>query len=574
MKKYIPDILICLVIITVGLVIYARLGAYDYILYDDMSSVYDPFLAGGLSVEKIVQTFLNPPEHLPYRVPVPTLVRLVLWEVIGGKAGWHHLFSLSLHLATALLLFALLRSTTGRPLESGFCALLLTVHPLNVEAVSWLAGFNGLLEALFLMLSLFCYTRYVKKPALKRYLLILPPFMLGLMSKPSIAVLPFLLVLFDFWPLERFSLRRAGKKNRFTDIFHNRIVLEKIPLIVLVPLQMGLADLLATGRILQAGPASLRFYPGSMVDFFRHLGKTVYPAGLTIGRPDPPEATLLAAGGIIMIILLISVIILWRANSHRYLVTGWCWFLLASSPVVLVLTLAGRPVEDHHLYIPLIGLFIMLAFGLSAIMSRTGYGQTPFLMLTVVIVTLMGMVSYRQTGYWQNTRTVFSHALSLYPDNKRALVILGDAFMREHQAGPAMHYYRRFLEISPDSALGHTKLADALAAAGRTSAALRHYRKAMAISPDYAPAYHDLADLMMDMGKTDQAIALYRTALGINPDLFQTHNNLALALFSRGRIREASAHLNQALKINPAYRTAAINLRIILDALAEQEQQR
>ena len=570
MKKYIPDIFICLLIITAGLVIYARLGNYDYILYDDMSSIYDPFLTSGISLEKIIRTFSDPPAHLPYRVPVPTLVRLVLWEFVGGNAGGHHLFSLYLHLVIALLLFILLRLTTGKTVESGFCALLFTVHPVNVEAVSWLAGFNGLLEAFFLILCLICYAVYVRKPSLSRYLLIFPPFILGLMSKPSMVVVPFLMILFDFWPLARFSLRRTGLKQIFTGILHNRIILEKIPLLVLVPLQMGLGDLLATGRVMHTGPASLRLYPGSLVDFFFHLKKVVFPAGLTIGRPDPPEATFLAAAGVIMIILLISVIILWRANSHRYLVTGWFWFLTAASPAALVLALSGRPVEDHHLYIPLIGLFIMVVFGLSAIISKRGYGRGFFLIPAVIVVNLLAVVSYHQVGYWRDSLTVFSHALDVYPDNKKALVILGDAYMKEDRGEQARRCYRQFLMFAPDSALGHTKLADALAAAGQTSTAVRHYRKAMALSPDYAPAYHDLADLMMDMGKTDQAIALYRKALNINPDLFQTHNNLALALFKRGFFREACDHLNLALKINPAYQTAAGNLQIILDATGKR----
>ncbi|MEW6079413.1 MAG: tetratricopeptide repeat protein [Thermodesulfobacteriota bacterium] len=565
MKKYFTDIIICLFIIAAALVIYAQIGSHDYIFYDDISSIYVPFVTNGLSLEKFGQAFYKLPDHLPYQVPIPAIVRLLLWEFFGNDLGKHHLFSLWLHVVNALLLYLILRSATGKKSESGFCAILFTVHPINVEAVSWLAGYNGILEAFFLMVTLAGYYHYVKGPSVKRYLLLFLPFMLGLMCKPTIAILPFLLLLLDYWPLGRIRLNPAGIKDTAWLFFRSRVLLEKLPLMALAPIQWAAGRLLITGQLRGDRPLSLTFHPGSIVDFVFHMRKIVYPAGLTICRPDPPEAPLWAATGLLIVLLLFSVLVLWKANTRRYILTGWLWFLIASAPVMLMVFLSGRPVEDHHLYIPLIGIFIMVSFGVPSLMSSLKHSRYLLPAAGITVLTALIPLAHLQTRHWQNSITIFNHALEICADNKKARANLGDAYMEKKEINKAIQHYRQYLRVSPDSALGHTKLANALASADLTEDAARHYEKALKLSPGYVPAHHGLADLLIRMGETDKAIALYRMALTINPGLFQTHNNLALALYEQGHFQEACDHLNQAIKINPDYQTAVKNLRIILD---------
>jgi tetratricopeptide (TPR) repeat protein len=570
MKKIIPDILICLLIITVGLVIYARIGGYDYILYDDIVSMYVPFVTNGFSTEKFGQAFYNLPENIPYDVAVPAVVKLLLWEFFGGDPGKHHLFSLYMHIACALLLFLFLRSTTGEIPASGFCALLFTVHPLNVEAVSWLSGHNGMLEAFFLLATIVCYCHYVNKPFWKRYLIVFPPFVLGLMSKPTIAILPFLLLLLDYWPFRRFSLSRAGIKDMTLGYRRNRVLVEKIPLIALPPLLWTIRRFIHAGQFHNAGAASLRFHAGAVLDFIGHLSRIFYPVDLAICRPAPPEASLWAAAGLLGAFLVVSLFVILKMHAHKYFITGWFWFWCASAPVILMLFLSGRPVEDHHLYIPLIGVFIMVAFGLSSVLLPLRYGRGLFLITAAAILSLLMVTSYRQTGYWKNSESIFIHALSIHPDNKKVHINLGDAYMGKKDPEKAVRHYRQFLQLSPDNPLGLTKLARALASAGINEEARRLYKKALKLSPDYIPAYDGLAELLIQTGQIDEAIATYRAVLRINPDLFQILNNLALALYKRGDIQEALNCLDRALRENPHYRAAENNRRIIMESLEER----
>ncbi len=567
MKKYLTEIIICLLIIASGVGIYSQLGGYSYILYDDMSSIYDPFLIKGISLKKIGDAFYTPPSQLPYQVPIPTIVRLTLWEFFGDDLGKHHFFSLSLHIIIALMVFLFLRSETGRIFASGFCAILFTVHPINVEAVSWLAGFNGMLEAFFLIITLICYSYYVKRSSLRRYLLVFPPFMLGLMCKPTMAILPFLLFLLDYWPFQRFTLKPTGIKNKAFEFSRIRIVLEKLPLMALAPIQLAAGRLMISGQLRGNGPASWSFYPGSIVDFVLYLKKIFYPIGLTICRPDPPEASLWTMIGLGVVLLLISLVLLWKANSRGYLVTGWFWFLIASAPIMVMVFLSGRAVEDHHLYIPVIGIFVMISFGLSSFLPGFKKGRFFFIITGAIVTILLLPIAYLQVRHWENSITIFNHALSVYPDNKKAHVNLGDAYLGKNDINKAMQHYRRFLSLSPDSAIGHTKLATALALADMSEEAELHYGKALRLAPAYVPAHHGLADLLARLGKTDQAIVLYRKALQINPDLFQTHNNLAIALYEQGFFQKALDHLNESVKINPTYQTAVRNRKIIIDAM-------
>ncbi len=573
MKRYFPETIICLMIITIGLIVYAQLCNYDYIFYDDILSMFDPFLTNGFSLEKAGQAFYNPLKYSPYQVPVPYIVRMLLWDLPGANPGKHHLFSLYLHLAIALMFFLFLRLTTKKRYESGFCALLFTIHPINVEAVSWLAGFNGLLEAFFLMICLLCYAIYARNPVLKWYLILFPPFILGLMCKPTIAILPFLLFLLDYWPFRRFSLDRVGIRKLTLGFRRNPVLVEKIPLAILPPLLWTIQKVLYTGQYQRATPVSLSFHPGSIMDFVGHLTKTFYPIDLAICRPAPPAAPMWGAAVLLGVFLAISLAIMLKTHNHKYIFTGWFWFWGASAPVILMIFLSGRSVEDHHLYIPLIGIFVIASFGLSSALFPLKYGRGLFLLTGIIILSMLIPLAYRQTGYWKNSESIFTHALSIHPDNKKVHVNLGDVYMGKKDFDKAIHHYRQFLRLSPDSPLGLTKLAQAMAFAGMTEEARRQYEKALRLSPDYVPACHGLADLMTQTGQVDKAIALYRKALEINPDLFQTLNNLALIMYERGDYLKALSYLDLAIKKNHRYQTAIKNRRLIMERLKENNGQ-
>lgn len=565
MRKHLADILICLLISTVCLTIYYQTKDHSYILYDDPSFL-DPSLRNGAPLENIERAASRSFGYVPYLSTFPAVVRIIQWSMAGNDIGKLHLYSLFWHLANSIMLFLLLRFSTGMVYESGLCAILFTVHPLNVEPVCWLSGLNGLLTCFFLMLMFLCYLYYIKRPTLKRYLLMIPPFSLGILCKPTIAIAPLLLLLFDYWPFQR--LAATTPSNTITRDDHKfkiySLILEKLPLAVLVILYLLTSRFLLGMKHQQSEHVLPGFHPGAVVHLANHLAKIIWPTGLTICQPQPPEAPLWKAVIIIMMIFVSCLLSFKARRSHKYIITGWLWFITSLSPAILMVSLSGRPAEDRYFYIPLIGVCIIFSFGIST-MATVAKGLKPLVWAAaVLIISLFIHLSYLQTKYWKNSITVFSHAISLFPDNIRARANLGDAFLENGDIRAAIDNYRQLVKITPNSAAAHTMLANALARNNMDDAARNHYKKAISLAPDYVFAYHGFADFLANRGELDNAIKYYRLALKISPYLVQTHNNLAIALLKKGEIQEAVFHLKEAIRIDPDYKTARENLEVII----------
>jgi len=565
MRRYLPETLICLLIVITICLVYYQINDFSYILYDDILAVDNPYMVNGITPEKITRAF-GVHDHVPYMSPVPLIIAMAQWEFAGDDYGMHHLFSLFLHASTAIMLFLFLRSATGKKWESGLCAALFALHPINVEPVVWLTGVSGLLEAFFLIFTLLFYHHYIVKPSLKRYFLIFPTFILGLLCKPSIAVLPLLMICLDYWPFHRIGPTQPIDRNTVLRADWFRLILEKIPFIFIVILQFLFRELLINKRSSFSKNTPIHFHPGGIIDFVLYMKKIVYPAELTICYPQPPVASLGTAFGVLGILALITCLLL-RATRFKkfpgYIITGWIWFLAACLPVLIMVSFSDRPVADRHLYIPLIGIFIIISFGMGNLIRSVPYGRPIFLSMITLFLTMLAIISYTQTTHWMDSITIFSHAVSLDPDNKRALSNLGDAFLENGEINKATQYYQELVRVDPQSALAHTKLAKALALQKNAEKAAAHYKKALILSPEYEFAQHNYADLLMENGHIDEAIQHYRKALAINPNLFRTHNNLATAFLKKGNVSMAVFHLKQALKINPDYKTARVNLRII-----------
>ncbi len=565
MRRYFSETAICLFIITALLFVFHQTHNYSYILYDDIIPLRNSYVTSGLTLKKVFRAFYDPLPNVPYTSPIPVIIRMVQWELVGNNFGAQHLFSLLFHTATAIMLFILLRSTTKKVWESGFCMALFALHPLNVEPVVWLAGMNVLLEAFFLTATLLLYYTYTQKPSFPRYMLVFPPFFLGMLCKPTTAVLPLLLLCLDYWPFQRLAPIALPLSSLATTVRNNwgKVILEKIPFFLVVVLQIFGQALFSGDPFSALKTVSFHFHPGALLHFAVFLKNIIYPADLTICYPPPPAASMEAAVAVLSGFVFITGFIFWKSRSHKYIIAGWLWFLITSFPVILMVSLSGKPVADRHLYIPLIGIWIILSFGLGTVMKSIPFKKTLRFFLPIFFLAPLMLVSHTQTRHWKNSLTIFHHALSIHPDNQKALANLGDALLEKEEINSAIHYYRRLVRLIPESAPAHTKLAKALSLQGAPEEAAFHYQTALALSPGYAFAHHNYADFLFERKETEKAIRHYRLALSISPRLFQTHNNLATALLTKGETVRAVFHLQQALAVNPDYETARENLRKI-----------
>jgi len=488
---------------------------------------------------------------------------MIQWGIVGDSYGQQHILSMFIHAVTALMLFFCFRIGTGKTWESGLCATLFALHPINVETVAWLASLTAILESFFLAFALLCYLLYIRRPSLIRYILPFLPFILGLLCRPTIAVLPLLLLCLDYWPFRRAHLDKATYQNISSWV---KSALGKIPFMLIAIFLLAIKPLLTDKTHAISNNVPINFHPGGIIDFALYLKNIFYPTNLTICYPSPLDAPLWAAIGVFIILILAICVIVAKTRfnqSHGYILAGWSWFIIASLPVLIMVCLSDRPVADRHMYTPFIGIFIIISFGLGDIIRSVKYGKAIFIPLVFIGLLMLGITSYAQTKNWKNSITIFNHALSINPTNKKALSNLGDAFIERKDIGKAIRTYQKLVKITPKSARAHTKLAYALSLEDKDQQAEEHYQKALILSTEYEFAHHNYADYLADQGKAVEAIEHYQKALSINPALFRTHNNLATVLIRTGDIPGAVDHLNKALRINPDYKTARDNLSMI-----------
>jgi cytochrome c-type biogenesis protein CcmH/NrfG len=460
----------------------------------------------------------------------------------GLKPGGHHLTNVLLHMANAILLFVVLRWMTGAIWRSALVAALFALHPLHVESVAWVAERKDVLSTFFWMLTMMAYVHYVNRPGWKRYLLVLINFSLGLMAKPMLVTLPFVLLLLDYWPLNRFqpravtgSVKDQPPGFRSSGDFKSPIlkaVMEKAPLFL-----MSLVSCVVTVMAQQEAGAisSLEIVPfkfriaNALVSFVAYMGKMIWPQDLAVFYPHPGSDLQIwkpvAAG---LFLLIVSTVALWVAQRCRYVFVGWLWYLGTLVPVIGLVQVGEQAMADRYTYVPLIGLFIVVVWGFADLVKTWRSRRWVASISAAVLVLALMAGSWLQVAHWKNSVKLFKHALDATTNNYVA----------------------------------HYTLGNALALQGNLAGSVSHYNKALQINPDHAEAHRNLAVGLDRQGKHQEAIQHYAEALRIRPYDAQSHNNLGVALAEQGRLEEAVAHFTEALRIDPNFKEAQRNLEL------------
>jgi len=570
-KSLVTILLVCLALVAVTWAVFGQTLTHDFVNFDDHVYVYEnPLVAKGLSTEGVIGAFTH--AHARNWHPLTTLTHMLDCQLYRLNASGHHITNVILHTIAVLLLFLVLGQMTGALWQSGFVAALFAIHPLHVESVAWIAERKDVLSAVFFMLTLAAYARYARGPSPGRYLLMALLFALGLMSKPMLVTLPFVLLLLDYWPLGRIGGQKSevGKQLR-------TLITEKIPLFALSALSC-IATLLAQRQ----GPSAIDQLPflwrlnNALVSYVTYIWQMLWPARLAVFYPHPNDRLPLVEVIVAITLLVgISLLVIYLRRTKHYLVTGWFWYLGMFVPVIGLVQVGEQAHADRYTYLPQIGLYIMITWTLGDLIQKSpGRAQRAVVAIAAtIVIALLSIRAFVQTSYWKNSETLWNHALAITGENDVAHNNLGFLFLRKGELDQAISQFQEALNIrsrnseshySLGAALIQSNLGNALARKQLWDEAIDHLQEAVRLRPDYADAYFNLGSVLFQRGRIDQAIAQWRKALAIRPLDAEAHRNVAIALRRQGRLKEAISEYEQALNIAPEDSVTLNNLAWIL----------
>ncbi len=570
-------LLVGLLLVAATLAVYWQMQNQEFINFDDNIYVTENrHIQGGLSREGVGWAFTNTSQAGLW-IPLTWLSLMLDHDLYGLKAGGYKFTNLLFHLANILLLFTILKKMTGKLWCCAFVAALFALHPLRVESVAWVTERKDVLSTLFWLLTLLAYIRYIARPNTKRYLLIILAFTLGLMAKPMLVTLPFVLLLLDYWPLNRFqqsdnmlrneSLRRITAKERLSHPSF-KLLVEKLPLIILAAF-VSIGTIIAehgagAAESLELLPIKLRV-ANSLVSYVSYIGKTFWPQSLGVLYPHPgSNLPMWQATGAALLLIFISAIVLRAHRKQPHLMVGWLWYLGTLLPVIGLLQVGDQAMADRFTYVPGIGLFIMISWGIPELLSGWRHRRIALSLTASATVSAMIVLSWFQVQFWDNSRTLFAHTLNVTRENWLMQNNLGVTLFDSGKGDEAIKCYVEALRIRPDYPEAHNNLGLALTTRGKSAEAVPHFAEALRIKPDYPEAHNNLGFALAIQGKNQEAVFHYSEALRLKPDYVDAHNNYGMALAEAGKTQEAADQFSEAIRLNPEYAQAHNNLGLTL----------
>ncbi|MHC4646155.1 MAG: tetratricopeptide repeat protein [Planctomycetota bacterium] len=556
---------ICFALVLSTALVFWQVRNFDFVNYDDNEYVYEnQHVPNGLTRDGVIWAFTNC--DIGYFQPLTWLSLMCDCHLFGPNPGRMHLVNVLLHLANTLLLFAVLKKMTGSLWPSAFVAAAFALHPMHVESVAWIAQRKDLLSTFFFLLTLLAYTGYAKGASVYRYTAAFAVFALGLMAKPMLVTLPFLLLLLDYWPLNRFEARQPSTTSdpqfpQSTPAAHrhttlHRIIIEKIPFFLLSAVSCVITFLTqqAGGIIVDIKSIPLKHRVANVFfSYAAYMRKSLWPQNLAVFYPFNAVRSIPLWQFVLYALLLaaVSCLVICLGRTRKYLLVGWFWFVGTLIPVIGLIQFTGSSHADRFTYIPYIGLFIMIAWGLPELLSKCPYRKLILTVSMVIVLTALAISAYRQVAFWNNSVTLFSHALEVTRDNPLACYNLGNAYddLGRHQ--DAAEAYKRAMKTKPDYLDACYNLGNAYANLGRYQQAIDAFKQAITIKPDFAYAHCNLGAAYGNLGRYQQAIQALEQAIRIDPHHLDAYCNLGAAYGSLGHYQQAIDAFKQATKIKP-----------------------
>ncbi|MGA2092821.1 MAG: tetratricopeptide repeat protein [Sedimentisphaerales bacterium] len=546
---------------------------FDCLGYDDKEYVFEnPHVYIGLTADSVIWAFTA--GHAANWHPLTWFSHILDCQFFGKVPGPMHLVNLFLHLTNTLLLFAILKKMTGKLWPSAFVAAAFALHPMHVESVAWIAERKDVLSTLFWLLTILAYVRYVEKHSASRYIAALIVFALGLMSKPMLVTLPFVLLFLDYWPLNRFQIsnRESAIHNSKFSILN--LFYEKAPFFVLAAISSVITFLVqrAGGAIVGINVLSLKDRLAiALLSYTRYIGKLFWPQNLAaFYPPDVRAIQFWQVASCILLLTLITILVIRLGRNCRYLPVGWFWFIGTLLPVIGLVPVGASAYADRYTYIPYIGLFIMLAWGLPQLFLNWPYRKFALGISAALVLMALGTGAYRQTSFWNNDITLFSHAVEVTHNNSLAYYNLGTACLDHGRYQDAAESLKQAVRIKPDYTDALFNLGCAFDKLGRFREAIESYKQAIKINPDFAKDYSNIGVDYCNLGRIDDAINSWQQAVRIKPDFVEVYSNLGAAFYKLGRYQDAIESLKQAIKINPDFADAHSNLGFVYLAAGDK----
>ncbi len=563
--------LACVILIALSVIVYAPLAGFGFVTWDDPTYVYsNPQVAQGLTWQGIQWAFTSTVASNWH--PATWLSHMLDVQLYGMNPGPHHITSLVLHILNTLLLFGLLFRMTGAWGRSAFAAGLFALHPLHVESVAWIAERKDVLSTLFWMLTIAAYVAYVRRPRPGRYLLVLALFGLGLMAKPMLVTLPFVLLLLDFWPLQRVEVGHSAGQSALAAFRQQvpgllRLVREKLPLFALAAVSSAVTVLAqrhgGAVRGLEAVPLGLRL-ANALAAYLAYIGKMVWPVRLAafypLGAATPVFEACLGA----LLLFAVTVFAVRARRRHGYLLVGWLWYVGTLVPVIGLVQVGDQSMADRYTYVPLIGLFLIAAWGAPELLARWQHGRLALPAAAGCVLLACAALAGAQVRYWSDSAALWQRALAVTEGNYIAHNELGDILMEQGRVEEAIPHFVESLRIKPGFALAQINLGLALMRQGKFDEAARSFGEAVRITPGFAEAHDEWGQALARQGKFDEAIGQYTEAVRLKPDFALAQANLGTALMQQGRFDEAARSLEEALRLKPEFPEAHHRLGNVL----------
>ncbi len=584
---------VCILLAGIVLISFGQTLGHEFVNYDDGPYVYaNPRIINGLTPGNVQWAFTH--VHVANWHPLTTISHMMDCQLYGLQPWGHHLTNILLHTAAAILLFFALRELMGsdgslsRPTHparpavapyqnvwaSAFVAALFAIHPARVESVAWVSERKDVLSGVFFMLTLWAYARYAGRvgapgrpdgAARRPYLATLVLFALGLMCKPTLVTLPFVLLLLDYWPLGR-TQKPDVRDQKSAAWLHGsswpRLVAEKIPFFLL-----SAASCVATILAQKEALNSIGILPlqerlaNALVAYVKYIGQMIYPAHLAVLYPYPevgsPVLEVLAS---LLFLVIVSVTVVLCRKAYPFLLIGWFWFIGMLVPMIGIVQVGSQPMADRYTYLPEIGLYILVTWGGIALLETWRYKREGLAITGLLIIAALTTRSYLQASYWRNSETLWSHTLDVTHSNYIAQNNLAGVLIAKGQVDGAIAHYREALEIKPDMAEVQSNLGNALLRDGQVEEAIVHLQKALQIDPAYAEAYNHMGSALIKKGQVDAAIGYYQKAVQLNTSDPDAYNNLGIIFLRSGQVDQAIEYYKKAVAIKPSSAELRYNL--------------
>jgi len=561
-------------LVLVTLALYNPLIHAPFLNFDDSSYVQNAHVRSGLSWETIRWAFKT--RDLSNWQPLTWLSHALDVQIFGLAPAGHHYVNVLFHALNVVLLFLLLERSTGAFWRSFIVAALFAVHPVNVESVAWISERKNVLSMLFFLTGLMAYVSYARRISLSRYLIAFVSFALGLMTKPQVITFPFVLLLMDYWPLDRLDASaREGSEapgRAFLKGPLSWLLVEKIPLFVLCAASAVITMKMQTDAIHLEIPLRIRL-ENALISYVEYLGKAVWPRNLALLYPHPMLSVSAVKAAMASVLLIVITILALIGRKHRYIPFGWFWFLGTLVPMIGVVQVGVQAMADRYAYIPFIGLFIVVCWGIADLLQARQMPVAAMATLSGVALAAFIAVSHRQIGYWHDNLTLWTHTLAVTEKNFTAEDSVGTALIGEDRIDEAAQHFRNALQINPADPIANLNLAFYEQQRGNYSDAIPRYTAVLRLTSNplvLATALTDLGYVFYELKQYAPAERNFEAALAKVPEGARAWIGLGLVAQRSGKVSQAASLYSQAVRLQPSDEGYLL-LAQALDAMGENQ---